>query len=63
MAKMLEIKIGRWVAFNNLENAAWFKIEDIDHHMMRIREGKQYAAQYMDKSLVKQVSEKKPVQR
>lgn len=52
----MKIKIGSLVAFNNLQDATWFEVIAIEGVILTIREEKtNYAVQYMDRSLVKQV--------
>lgn len=56
MAKVSEIKVGYQVAFNNLKNAVWFDVMAIDGFHLTIREhGTNFANQFSDKSLVKQI--------
>jgi hypothetical protein len=62
MKKTPEAAVGALVAFNNLDDAAWFEVLEIDGFTLTLREydgqGTNYAKQYMDKSLVKQVRAK-----
>jgi hypothetical protein len=54
--KPQEVSVGSIVAFNTLEDAAWFDVIAIDGQMLTIREhGTDYRPERMDKSLVKQV--------
>lgn len=56
MQKKINVEVGSVVAFNTLEDAAWFDVLEIDGFTLTLREhGTNYAKQYMDKSLVKQV--------
>lgn len=56
MKKKKEIKVGSQVAFNNLPDAVWFDVLEINGLLLVIREhGTNYATQTMDKSLVVQV--------
>jgi hypothetical protein len=53
---MRAIEVGSVVAFNKLDDAAWFDVLAIDGMTLTLREhGTDYAKQFMDKSLVKQV--------
>lgn len=58
-------EVGKLVAFNHLEDAAWFEVLEIDGFTLTLREydgrGTNYAKQYMDKSLVAQVKAKPEV--
>lgn len=58
----MKVKVGQWVAFNMLDDAVWFEVEKIDGFNMRVREGEEYAAQFADTSMVKQVRDTKPKQ-
>lgn len=56
--KMLPLKIGCLVAFNDLEDTVWFELLEVDGFHIKIREYHQtiqYAPQNFDKSLIKQV--------
>jgi len=56
MKKKLEIEVGAQVAFNNLDDAVWFDVLEVNGYVLTIREhGSDYAKQFMDKGLVKQV--------
>jgi hypothetical protein len=51
-----KIKVGDIVAFNNLPDAVWFDVLEIDGPRIVIREhGTDFAKQIMDRSLVKQI--------
>lgn len=53
---MKKIEVGSVVAFNNLEDATWFDVLEMEGFLLTIREhGTNYSVQYMDKSLVKRV--------
>jgi hypothetical protein len=53
---MKEIKVGSIVAFNKLNDAAWFDVIEMDGDVLVLREhGTNYATQTMYKSLVAQV--------
>lgn len=53
---MKNIKVGSEVAFNTTPDATWFTVVAIEGVILTIREvGTDYAVQYMDSSLVKQV--------
>lgn len=55
--KLKPVVVGSVVAFNDLENAAWFEVLGINGFDLTIREeGKpDYAEQHIDKAFVKQV--------
>lgn len=56
MNKKLQVEVGSVVAFNTLEDAAWFDVLEINGDVMTLREhDTNYATQTMYKSLVKQV--------
>lgn len=57
---MKKIKAGMFVAFNTLADATWFEVVSVDGFRMEVREegmvdGRHYASQPSDTSLVKQV--------
>lgn len=55
MAKNFKLKVGDMVAFNKLEDAAWFEIVGIDGFSLTVREaGTDYATQQIDRSVVAQ---------
>lgn len=56
--KMLPLKVGCLVAFNELDNATWFEVLEINGYRMAIREYHEtlkFSTQVFDKSFVKQV--------
>lgn len=57
MTNRCKIKVGDQVAFNNLSDATWFNVTEINGSCMRIRENgnTKYAEQYADTSMVVQV--------
>jgi hypothetical protein len=60
MTKKLKFDVGSFVAFNMLKDATWFEVVKINGFHMEVREeglvdGKHFAAQYADTSMVKQV--------
>lgn len=51
-----EAKIGDVVAFNNMADAVWFDVIEIEGFQMTVREhGTDYRPQVIDKSLVKRI--------
>ena len=52
------IKVGSVVAFNTLPDATWFDVVEVEGFTLTVREhGTDYAKQWIDRSLVKQVKE------
>ena len=56
----MKIKIGDEVAFNNREDAVWFKVVDIRQFTLVIQEvgDQEFATQTIDRSYVKSVRKK-----
>lgn len=53
-----DIKVGAVVAFNTLPDATWFDVLEVNGFALTVREhGTDYAKQWVDRSLVKQVKE------
>lgn len=56
---MKKIEVGSVVAFNNLDDATWFKVEAIDGFILTVREvDTDYATQQIDSSVVKRIRDK-----
>lgn len=56
MKKELKVEVGSVVAFNMLDDAAWFDVLEVRGDVLTLREhGSNFAKQTMYKSLVKQV--------
>lgn len=52
------IFVGSKVAFNKLDDAVWFEVENINGFILTVREdGTDYASQQIDVSAVKQIKE------
>lgn len=53
---MKKIEVGSVVAFNNLNDATWFRVEAINGFMLTVREvDTNYATQQIDRDCVKRV--------